>query len=293
MKGFVKAILLLGASITLPLTSFSWNALGHRVIANIAYQHVNQDVRDKIDKLVAYLHQEYPTMGTYDLLATWPDSIRGQRVYAYSHWHYIDIGMSTDGTPLKNMIDDDNAVWALNTIRSVISNEHANPYERARFLAFFTHIVGDLHQPLHTVTNFTAKRPNGDIGGNLFYVKYKGKRMSLHQLWDGGVGVLEGSNSATQVDIISAQISSEYPESYFGEKINDLDYNDWTDEGLSNAREYVYNTLENQELSNDYPVIGGLIAEKQIALAGYRLSEILNLILKDNLSTPNLLKLQY
>ncbi len=277
MKILVKLAILI--TVLISPAAFSWNALGHMVIANIAYQNLKPDAREKIDKMVAYLHSEYPNHGTYELLTTWPDSIRAIRIYPYSHWHYIAIGFSKDGTVLKNKIDTDNAVWALTTIKPVIKNDRANYYERARFLAFFSHIVSDVHQPLHTVTYFSAKKPNGDLGGNTYYVVYQNKRMSLHQLWDEGVGIFEGNASSDNVDIITAKLVSTYPKDRFGNKVNDFNFNNWTAEGMSIANEYTYAVDEETVPSPGYLDAGKTICEQQAALAGYRLGNLLNELL--------------
>ena len=60
------------------------------------------------------------------------------------------------------------------------------------------------------------------------------------------------------------------------EKINDLKFDHWVKEGMSNAEKYVYNTLENQEVSADYLDKSREISKQSLALAGYRLSMLLN-----------------
>ena len=48
------------------------------------------------------------------------------------------------------------------------------------------HIIGDIHQPLHTATLFSAEFPKGDMGGNLFEIIYLKKKSykELHEFWD-------------------------------------------------------------------------------------------------------------
>ena len=46
------------------------------------------------------------------------------------------------------------------------------------------HYVGDIHQPLHASSRFTAEFPNGDRGGNSFHLKRNGEINELHALWD-------------------------------------------------------------------------------------------------------------
>ena len=41
-----------------------------------------------------------------------------------------------------------------------------DPERKAIALAWLYHLVGDIHQPLHTAQLFTVDSPNGDTGGN-------------------------------------------------------------------------------------------------------------------------------
>ena len=43
-------------------------------------------------------------------------------------------------------------------------------------LKFLIHFIGDVHQPLHLT--------NRDRGGNQFTVRFEGRTMNLHGLWD-------------------------------------------------------------------------------------------------------------
>lgn len=265
-----------------PITAFSWNELGHRVIANIAYENLSAETRRKVDTLVTYMNKEYNEMNCFSHIAYWPDSIRSQRIEMFTHWHYIDVPMSTDGSPLKDITSEDNAVWAFNHITPVVKNNHANVYERVRFLAFIAHIVGDLHQPLHTVSNITANHPNGDKGGNLYLVRYKTQTTKLHKLWDGGVGTFTVAPTDKNASSIAKDIMSHYPKSYFGDKVNDLDPKHWADEGMEIAKKFVYTAQENELLTTNYIETGKQVAEKEAALAGYRLATLLNQFLNDN-----------
>lgn len=256
--------------------TYSWNATGHQVIANIAYQNLKPQARDKVDKLVGYMHEQYPQMSTFINISTWPDSIRAQKIETYTHWHYINVAFSNDGTQLKNLIDSVNAVWAMNQIVKIVKNDKANSYERVRFLSFLTHIVGDLHQPLHTVSYMSAVFPEGDRGGNDYFVQFDNKRKNLHQIWDGGVSAFVGDHTQDQINTISNSIMAHYPEHYFGDRVNKLKPEDWVIEGMENAKQYVYNTPKNQKVSAEYIEQGKQIIEQEAALAGYRLARLLN-----------------
>lgn len=280
---FVSLVLALFTFIS-PLHCYAWNAVGHMVIANIAYERLKPEVRAKVDKLTADLSKEYPTLVQFQQLAPWADALRGQKIDSYTHWHYIDNAISGDGTPLKDLTEDDNVVWALNRILPVISNNSANPFERARFLAFLIHFEADVHQPLHTVSRITSAHPDGDRGGNLYLIPYKSvtnsRQMSnLHSLWDSGVGFFSGEATQQNVSDLTRIITTQYPESYFGDQINNLKPEDWASEGLKLATTVVYNTPERQIPSTAYVETGKQAAEQRTALAGYRLAALLNKLL--------------
>lgn len=257
-------------------STYAWNATGHMVVANIAYQNLKPNVQKKVDNLVTFLHKEYPDMTSFLQISHWPDAIRSQKIDAYTHWHYIDLPFSTDGTQPKKNIDTDNAVWAVNSIEQVVKNDQANNYERARFLAFLVHIVADLHQPLHTVSRVSAAHPDGDRGGNLFHIRYHNQNVSLHKLWDEGVGEFDGPSKPESINTLATTIATLYPETYFGKKSHDLDPEHWAKEGSEHAKKTVYNTTENQPVSTAYIENGKKLAEQQAALAGYRLANLLN-----------------
>ncbi len=265
--------------VCLSFQSFAWNALGHEVIANIAYDHLNPKARETVDQLVSQFSKEYPTFTTFNQLAIWPDKLREQKIESFTHWHYIDFPFSEDGTELKNIADTDNIIWALPLIETPLANVKANPYERARFLAFLTHFIGDIHQPLHTTSRISAKYPNGDQGGNLFYLKYPAndpKTISLHTLWDQGMDLFTGDTSDENINTLAQSITTHFPESYFGTKINDVDPNHWGQEGFTISTTLVYATPEKAVPNEYYLIDAHRMCEERVALAGYRLAKVLN-----------------
>lgn len=263
-----------------PFTSlFAWNALGHMVIANVAYQNLKPAVRQKVDNLTTYFQKEYPETNAFVEISYWPDAIRSQKIESFTHWHYINYPFSFDGTRVKTEMDTDNAIWAFGNIKNVIKNERANVYERVRFLAFLVHITGDLHQPLHTIEFYSAAHPDGDKGGNLYYVRYQNQRTKLHKIWDEGMGNLNDDKTIGHAKEVSNAIMALYPAKYFGDKVNDLNPNNWAKEGMTNAKDFIYTIPENQAVTPGYIDAGKKLAQQQLALAGYRLGNLLNQLL--------------
>jgi len=65
-------------------------------------------------------------------------------------------------------------------------------YEKSTALRFLTHIIGDVHQPLHSAALFNDQFPNGDEGGNLFKIVYPADKNinGLHKFFDSGAAKL-------------------------------------------------------------------------------------------------------
>lgn len=277
-----KILTKMSAVLFLCLMSFScfaWNALGHMVIANIAYANLTPTAKTKVDSIVTSFSHEYPDIQNFEQLADWPDSLHSQRIEFYTHWHYIDNPISLDGTPTQNVIDTDNAVWAVNELVPVVKNNNSNVFERARSLAFLAHIVGDLHQPEHTVSAFSRAHPNGDKGGNSFTLGYQGQSKNAHAVWDEGVGVFEGDATQDQINQMTQTLTTLYPASSFGVKVKDVKPDDWQQEGIQNAQNFVYDTVEGKQVSSSYMTLGKQVAGQEAALAGYRLAALLNSLL--------------
>ena len=68
----------------------------------------------------------------------------------------------------------------------IVVNEN-DAERKAIALAWLFHLVGDVHQPLHTAQVFTTDDPKGDRGGNEICVRVTqaGQPIDLHRFWDG------------------------------------------------------------------------------------------------------------
>src|SRR5215468_10256263 len=75
---------------------------------------------------------------------------------------------------------------------------NSDPQRMAIALGWIFHLVGDIHQPLHTAQLFTVEYPQGDRGGNEICVRVTkaGQPMNLHRFWDG---VITSSQNLTRL----------------------------------------------------------------------------------------------
>jgi hypothetical protein len=117
--------------------------------------------------------------------ACWADDYKSQ--LNTGTWHYIDLPFSLDGTSTNGFVPASfNFVQAINVAISTLQSSSGSQSNQAVSLRYLLHFVGDIQQPLHCSDAFFASQPNGDAGGNGFYIN--GTWNNVHSLWDSGGG---------------------------------------------------------------------------------------------------------
>ena len=158
---------------------------GHESVARIAWLQMRSDSRARVAALLRQgrlLETPDCPVATLEQASVWADCIKplGDRfTYAYS-WHYqnVDVCKPFD---LKAACKDGNCVSAqIERNARLLADRTVPVRERLTALAFLTHFVGDLHQPMHA-------GDHADLGGNKVAANYGviGGRANLHSIWDG------------------------------------------------------------------------------------------------------------
>ena len=140
--------------------------------------------------------------------AVWPDVARGFEEpelerYHRATWHYTNgvlflsqadadhFGGAVDGNrALRWTPGEDegvlNIVQALDRAERRLVQDATPAAEKAVLLCWVLHLIGDLHQPLHAASLYSARGfPTGDRGGN--DVRLSGGRWNLHAFWDSAL----------------------------------------------------------------------------------------------------------
>ncbi|HEY0544631.1 MAG TPA: S1/P1 nuclease [Pyrinomonadaceae bacterium] len=310
MKKRVFAVCLIAFVLLLPQSAFAWNATGHEVVARIAWEKMKPQTRDK---LIALLMQAPPDADLASLLpkdsrplierqrdlfilaATWADIIRSdefaerKKKYHHGTWHYTNLfwkqvnGVAVDVPELQP--EKINIVERLMFLQGDVVN-NADASMRAIDLAWILHLVGDIHQPLHTSARVTELEPTGDQGGNLFKLTSQGTRKederSLHGLWDNilndSIKRKQNETDTHYANRIAARIMNDYPPKKIKTPLKPGDYAAWAQEGLMTAKASLYPSWLKrfQPAPDKYRKQADKIAEPAIALAGYRLAAMLD-----------------
>jgi len=161
------------------LPALSWGQEGHRIIAQIAYDHLTKKARKNVDRI----------MGDHGMIywANWPDEIKSDTIYKQSikdGWHYQDFaGGLSDSIVADALIhypkEGGNLYRALDSLvrRAQNTNLYTDKVQAEHVLRFIMHLSGDRYCPMHMAHM-------DDKGGNAVKMKWFGRETNLHSVWD-------------------------------------------------------------------------------------------------------------
>lgn len=261
-------LLLLGT-----LNSYAWNARGHQLIAQIAYDNLSSS---SVQMCKQYCFPQAKQVSSDRLISTstWLDTIRRKKNHQFDALHYIDIPFSKDKSRLP-FIAKTNALWGIKQAERVLSSSQASIKDKELSFRILTHLVGDVHQPLHTITKVSKRLPRGDAGGNLFYLAKNSIGKNLHQYWDNGGGILIGKNKKISLQQQAAELERKWS---CAEANKEQEPEQWVEATHQIAVSQVYSIQSHRKPSKKYQLATQLLVEKQIVFAGCRLANLLNKI---------------
>lgn len=250
----------------------AWNAMGHQLVAQIAYDNLSDKSKAMCE---SYLRASDKTLNRrFVQAASWLDTLRHKDVHWFDSLHYIDIPFSSDETPLP-AVQEANALWGINQAKAVLLSSRSSKKDKNLSLRILIHLVGDIHQPLHTVTKVSKRLPQGDLGGNLYTLANTSLGQNLHKYWDNGGGVLLGQSKLFQIQNKAIQLEQKYS---CASTKNQTDPRKWIDESHKLALGQVYTTPPYKTPGKRYQLNTQSVTQKQILLAGCRLANLLNLL---------------
>src|SRR5262249_50528542 len=226
----------------------------------IAYQVLQQESPQTIDKVRAALEkhpwytnqwqarlQDIPVadhgLVLFMQAARWPDDIRSNDKQQHrALWHYINWPFKPDKEPASVQTREPEAVNILTAMaenQRIVATEN-NAERKAIALAWLFHLVGDIHQPLHTAQLFTVDYSQGDRGGNEICVRVTeaAQPMDLHRFWDG---VITSSSNLTRLRNEATTLGNrqEFQRSQLTE-LASTEFESWAKESYEIAMKFAY-----------------------------------------------------
>lgn len=202
--------------------------------------------------------------------------------------HFIDKPYVDDGVfPVINMTAS--AYSSVEIIRSAVKvlsvNINKTTAEKAMFARYLVHVVGDIHQPLHSVSLFNSTFPTGDRGGNsLKIVLLNGTVQNLHSFWDSGAYRIQ-NDSWYMVRPLSLQnttalkeVAVNYIKTY-GPQIQklaeDINPMNWAMESYRFSQNTTYpHMFTSNKITQQYSDQTYEAAKNRVTLAGYRIANL-------------------
>ena len=299
----MKRLFALVLVITLSTPAFGWNEKGHMVTARLAWQQLTEGQRATVSAVLKkhphyeeYLIARKPDGFTEDewaflRAATWADWVRSHHKEQFDHptWHYINYpivppGSKVDAAKHEPPAKQENIVNQLAVCVEKIGK--GSDEEKAVYLTWLFHLVGDIHQPLHCTAVYSERFPDGDRGGNLARIRFRSGPTNLHSFWDGllGTGTTAGDigKDVKEIEGVMKEKADDVKKELEGHQ----SFESWGREGLELSKRVVYlngelkvaagrggSDDEVPEAPAEYAPSAGRTARVQIGKAGARLAD--------------------
>ena len=295
--------------VLLATTAQAWWDKGHIITARVAYDILEAEAPAALesantllevlanDSDIKALHDEnkYPFVEC----APFADAIKGQGLAFQANWHFVDTPYLDEDQDISHYnVKEDGYMNVTNVIKEIdMWLSGASGYEKTQthelvmqhvkseddgksfVLRLLIHLVGDAHQPCHSMTRVDSKFPKGDRGCNFDRLPNKEGASNLHAVWDSVVYEEGGRQKLplTEDDwsnygSISKEFSSKHPVSESDYKTADPQA--WADENIAIAAD-IYDFTLNEPLTDEYIQKNREHAEKRISFAGRRLAEMI------------------
>ena len=216
--------------------------------------------------------------------ARWADDVRGEARYDHPNWHYTNVPFVPpgDSTRPPSVTEGDIIVESYHQF-SVMRDPEAPDVQKAEALAWLFHLVGDVHQPLHATNLYSSRWPQGDRGGNLFYIRATptSQPINLHSFWDG---LIIGSDDVRATMNRAIALRAAHPATSVAMQLVQLEPRSWAvDESVPLSRRWAYlggalaggTSRETAAvLPASYAADAQRVAEERVTLAGYRLAAV-------------------
>ncbi len=228
MKKISPAMVWLLSSLFAP-TVFSWGAEGHRITGNMAEEMLSPKARIVVNQLL--------DGGSLAEAAIFMDVYREalkREIPGSERWHFNNIPVCGDPPTEITCADNNCASAQIPRHFAILADTSKTKAERQQALRFLVHMVGDIHQPLHTADD-------NDLGGNRKTIQMPGAEFprNLHAAWDSDIVklVTRGQTEQNVAKDLIAKYKSRFKEWMRG------DVQAWMADSYGIAKRLVYGKL--------------------------------------------------
>lgn len=153
--------------------AYAWGSVGHEIVATMADALLDNDTRMHLCTYLPGMDDHGQLMPcSLASIATWADDVKVVMPWT-APWHYVN---AIGDAPPHACVFGDAFTQSEHILMAIPHFVEQLAYDTAPALYFLTHLLGDLHQPLHLVGYHQ--------GGNTLAVHYGSSQTNLHHVWD-------------------------------------------------------------------------------------------------------------
>jgi hypothetical protein len=178
--GFLSRLILI-ASLLHGHLAYGWWETGHRTVARLAVLHLTPAARTRLARILNVADTPDAVSDALSAASTWADDTKAET--KTGSWHFIDLALQDDKSDISARCKNDNCITARIRLFAAQLSSHtpSAPSSELDALRYLVHFVGDIHQPLHAISD-------ADLGGNCERVDPPvGTAENLHAVWDGAI----------------------------------------------------------------------------------------------------------
>lgn len=239
----------------------AWGMIGHRVIAEIAENHLSKKAKKNIQKIIGDQKLAY--------WSNWADFIKSDpnpEMNSTGVWHFINTNSNLTFEQFNAELQastENNLYKRYNKIKAEAKNyTDLDLLKQQEQLYFILHLFGDAHQPMHVSRA-------ADLGGNKIPVTFFGRKSNIHRVWDSDLVDNDNYSYTEYARVLDIHKSKEYSKYYVS-----FEQALYESHQLANK---IYDEVENNtDLSYKYIYDYKYLMEECLYKAGIRLAAELN-----------------
>lgn len=230
--------------------AFAWGPRGHKIVAQIARHYTDKSVMDSVEH---YLDDISLEKAGY-----WMDEMMMNSSYDFMlPWHFVMI--DSDKTYVRTNKPD--IITVLENTIAALKKRPINEKEMFLSLKIVTHLIADIHQPLHC--GFAKDKRGAAVKLRFFF-----KSTNLHDIWDNDILDYQ-SLTAEDCLRLGSQLTKKDIANY--QKIDVISWMEESRELLSYVYDFKGNKVGDEYLEKVTPIV-----KMQLLKAGLRLAAVLN-----------------
>lgn len=239
---------------------YDWGQNGHRATGAIATKHLSPKAKKEIAKILKGM--------SLARVSTYADEIKSDpRFREFGPWHYVNMPSGETVYDPGTANPEGDLLAAMKKSKAVLQDKNASADDKEFYLKLLVHLVGDLHQPLHTGRG-------EDKGGNDIQVRWYSDGANLHSVWD--TKMIESYNmSYTELAANANEFSKKEIE-----MIRAGNFDDWMYESKELSKQIYASAEVGEKLGYRYMYDWFPVVMEQLQKGGIRLAKVLNEIYK-------------